>query len=164
MADLQLNSTNGSITLSSEDGTGNVNVVVPREGFDPLIQSVLIEDDTSILFNSTTYVDLLEFSIDNCIAGSKLLIDVYTNDLHENTRVSHKGVFNSSDVNIGEQIVQCSSVSDWFSVDVIFSIETTATAGTNTFKLKGKSSASQGYYNYSELKTSIKIQELRQNN
>ncbi len=31
---LKLNSTSGSITLTSEDGSGNVNVTVPRAGFE----------------------------------------------------------------------------------------------------------------------------------
>ena len=39
---IKLNTTSGSITLEAEDGSGNVNVTVPREGF---LSAFVLEDD-----------------------------------------------------------------------------------------------------------------------
>lgn len=48
MADLKLNTTNGSVTLKPEDGGGNVDVTIPRAGVGKVLQFI------SVPLNSTT--------------------------------------------------------------------------------------------------------------
>jgi hypothetical protein len=53
MADLKLNTANGSITLKPEDGSGNVDVTIPRNGVGKLLQM------KTKLLTGTSYISVI---------------------------------------------------------------------------------------------------------
>ena len=66
MADLKLNTTNGSITLKPENGTGNVDITIPRGGVGKVLQmkhKLLV--DTSYISTVTTTPQIIpDFELD----------------------------------------------------------------------------------------------------
>ena len=61
MADLKLNTTNGSVTLKPEDGSGNVDVTIPRTGVGKVLnisQQVFGADTRT---SSTSYINACTF-------------------------------------------------------------------------------------------------------
>lgn len=54
MADLKLNTNNGSVTLKPEDGSGNVDVTIPRAGVGKLLQVVQGTNDILTVTTSGT--------------------------------------------------------------------------------------------------------------
>lgn len=66
MADLKLNTTNGSITLKPENGTGNVDLTVLRGGFGKVLQvvsKVVTTRSSQIVTTSDTLVNEMFLSI-----------------------------------------------------------------------------------------------------
>lgn len=53
MADIKLNTTNGSVTLKPEDGSGNVDITVPRAGLGKVLQVVSTSTATRWSFAGT---------------------------------------------------------------------------------------------------------------
>jgi len=76
---IQLNSVNGSVTLVPEDGTGNVDVTVPRNGF--IVQAVgktiTTQGSQTITINTDTVVGVagdFSLSITPKLSGSRFIV------------------------------------------------------------------------------------------
>lgn len=79
MADLKLNTTNGSVTLKPEDGSGNVDVTIPRTGVGKILQVVMekiqISGTTSAGGpNEVSGLEIYSTSFAPLSANSKILV------------------------------------------------------------------------------------------
>lgn len=80
MSDIKLNTTNGSVTLKPEDGSGNVDVTIPRAGVGKVLQVVQWKADSTNLTSSllattsTSFADVMSISITAKSNNSKFLI------------------------------------------------------------------------------------------
>lgn len=77
MADLKLNTTNGSVTLKPEDGSGNVDVTIPRAGVGKVLQIQHLNGNSSLSTTSTSFFEsdmFIDFTPKS--STSKILITV----------------------------------------------------------------------------------------
>lgn len=63
MADLKLNTTNGSVTLSPEDGSGNVDVIIPRVGFGKVANVYFAKNPTEVSTTGTSPVTTITVDV-----------------------------------------------------------------------------------------------------
>ena len=90
MADLKLNTTNGSVTLKPEDGSGNVDVTIPRAGVGKVLQVQHVQCSPvryTISVNALTPIPDLLISFTPKSSTSKILLqsNIYSTETHVTT-------------------------------------------------------------------------------
>jgi hypothetical protein len=75
MADIKLNTANGSVTLKPQDGTGNVDITVPRVGFGKYSIGKIVHERTtaSASTSSTTLQDLFTWTNNTGFTGGSII-------------------------------------------------------------------------------------------
>jgi len=155
MADLKLNTTNGSVTLKPEDGSGNVDVSIPRAGVGKVLQVQHVQCSPiryTISVNALTPIPDLLINFTPKSSTSKILLqsDIYSTETHvttfgflENINGSDTVLSNVSNTNTSGSISTTYKGTDTtesiFSTHIAYMVNSTGTS-TRTFKVGASSS------------------------
>lgn len=140
-------------TLYVDNLQPNLGSQVEIPNMKPLAGTVIQEEagwnDTQYSSSVTyTYVDTFSFSIDNCTAGSKIIVECDPSGLMEHTGSVTYTIFKGS-TELGHTRHNTAGNGSWRTAPtMIRATDTSVTAGTNTYTLKFYTTGPHMYINY----------------
>lgn len=88
MSSIKMNTANGSVTLIGEDGSGNIDITVPRTGFGKVLQVSFKDYNTNGTFISTASTSFFNSGINITITPKSLTSRLYI-EAHGNINVNN---------------------------------------------------------------------------